>query len=115
MMPFDDLDFVVYNVDRVGFGSWVDATRMSVIVPVDYEDSQIAVRITRSDARTTMVARIAANGRASPAILDRKLPADYLSVLRRNSESRVAGYIFEDDMNFGEPSFTDCSSRTTRY
>jgi hypothetical protein len=55
---------VIYNVDEVGFDSWVDATRTSVIVPADYQGDQIAMPVTRSDARATMVACIAANDRS---------------------------------------------------
>jgi hypothetical protein len=54
---------VIYNVDEGGLDSWLDATRVSAIVLVDYEDSQIAVPITRSGACATMVACIAVNGR----------------------------------------------------
>jgi hypothetical protein len=52
----------VYNVGEVGFDSWVDATRVPVIVPMDYESTQIGLPITKSDARATMVACITANG-----------------------------------------------------
>jgi hypothetical protein len=45
---------VIYHVDEVGFDSWVEATRTSVIVPADYHGDQIAMPVTRSDARATM-------------------------------------------------------------
>jgi hypothetical protein len=47
---------VVDNVDEVGFDSWVDATRTTVIVPADYHGDQIAMPVIRGDARAIMVA-----------------------------------------------------------
>jgi hypothetical protein len=55
---------VIYNVDEVGFDSWVDATQTTVIVPAEYEGSQIPIPISRNDARATMVACISADGRS---------------------------------------------------
>jgi hypothetical protein len=54
---------IVYNVDEVGLGSWVDASRIAVVVPAEYTGSEIAAPRSRGDSRASMTACVAANGR----------------------------------------------------
>jgi hypothetical protein len=54
---------IVYNVDEVGFDSWVDPIRIAVVVPAEYTWSKIAVSANRRDLRASMISCVAANGR----------------------------------------------------
>jgi hypothetical protein len=55
---------VFHNVDEIGFDSLVDPTRKSVILPADYEGTQIVIPIARNDGYTTIVTCIAANNQS---------------------------------------------------
>jgi hypothetical protein len=52
----------VYNVDEVGFDSGVDASRIAVVVPAGYTESDIAVPVNRGNSRASMTDCVAANG-----------------------------------------------------
>jgi hypothetical protein len=41
---------VIYNVSEVGFDDWVDATKRTIAVPIDYEGSTVPVPRNRSDS-----------------------------------------------------------------
>jgi hypothetical protein len=53
----------IYNIDETEFDTWVDASCLRVVVPVDFEDTAIPIRVTRNDRRTSYVACIVANSR----------------------------------------------------
>jgi hypothetical protein len=59
----------IYNLDETRFDTWVDASRLMVVVPVDFENTAIPIPVTRNDKRTSCVACIVANGRALKPII----------------------------------------------
>jgi hypothetical protein len=54
---------IMYNVNEVGFDSWVDASRIAVVVPAEYTGSEIAVPVSRGDSRASVIDCMVANGR----------------------------------------------------
>jgi hypothetical protein len=41
---------VIYNVSEVGFDDWVDATKWTIVVPIDYEGFTVPVPRNQSDS-----------------------------------------------------------------
>jgi transposase len=54
----------IYNVDETGFNTWVDASRLKVLVPADFEGTEIPIPVSRNDKRASCIACIVASGRA---------------------------------------------------
>jgi membrane-associated protease RseP (regulator of RpoE activity) len=51
-------------VGEVEFDSWVDVSRVAVVVPSSYPGTEIAVPVAKSDWRPSMIACVAANSRS---------------------------------------------------
>jgi hypothetical protein len=54
---------IVYNVNEVGFDSWVDASRIAVVVPAEDTGNKIAVPMSRGNSRSSMRSCMAIDGR----------------------------------------------------
>jgi hypothetical protein len=55
---------IIYDIDEAGFNSWVGASRLRVVVPLDFEETVIPIPVSINDKRASCVACIVANGRA---------------------------------------------------
>jgi hypothetical protein len=49
-------------VDEAGFNSWVDASRLRVVVPLDFEETVVPIPVSRNDKHASCVPCIVANG-----------------------------------------------------
>jgi hypothetical protein len=53
---------LVMNLDETGHDDWGDKKKHKVVVPVNYDESQIEIPVTRESKRSTVLGAIAADG-----------------------------------------------------
>jgi hypothetical protein len=82
----------IYNVAETVFDTSVDASRLRVMVPVDFEDITIPIPVTRNDKCASCASCIVANGRAlKPLIV---IPGKLLRLTCTNVDLRLIPTIF---------------------
>jgi hypothetical protein len=52
----------VLNVDETGCSEHIDSHEMTIVVPIDYPDRSVPVRVNHRTQRSTLAACIAADG-----------------------------------------------------